>query len=157
MNTRLITLTLLAVGATKLCCPAANAAEPHNSEPHDSEPHYAKDVVVEKVVQSTKSWNGNQLPAYPKGQPEVTLLKITIPPRTRLPVHKHPVINTGFLLSGELTVVSKKGETLKIKAGDPIVELVEDWHYGINESDKDTVIVVFYAGIKGQPITVKEN
>ena len=146
MLAKRLTITSI-VSAITLCCPTAQA----------DGPHYANQVVVEKVVQSAKSWNGNQLPAYPKGQPEVTLLKITIPPKTRLPVHKHTVINTGLLLSGELTVVSKKGETLKLKAGDPIVELVEDWHYGINETDKEAVIVVFYAGIKGQPITIKEN
>ncbi|MCW8878732.1 MAG: cupin domain-containing protein [Kangiellaceae bacterium] len=122
-----------------------------------AEPHYTKTVKVEKVVQSSKSWNGNRLPTYPEGQPEVTLLKITIPPKTRLPIHKHTVINTGLLLSGELTVVSKKGENLKMKAGDPIVELVEEWHYGINETDENAVIVVFYAGVKGLPITIKEN
>lgn len=35
-------------------------------------------VTVRTLVQSTRSWNGTPLPAYPSGQPEVTVLHITI-------------------------------------------------------------------------------
>ena len=34
-------------------------------------------VVVEKLAQSNKSWDGEVLPDYPKGKPEVTILRIT--------------------------------------------------------------------------------
>jgi quercetin dioxygenase-like cupin family protein len=84
----------------------------------------------------------------------VTILRITIPPHTALPEHKHPVINAGVLLSGELTVVSERNETLRLEAGDPIVELVNQWHHGVNEGDEPAVILVFYAGAEDTPITV---
>lgn len=115
-----------------------------------------KAVTVEKLAQSTKNWNGNLLPAFPEGQPEITILKITIQPGVELPMHEHPVYNAGVLLQGELTVKTKNGKTLHMKAGDPIIEVVNTWHYGINEGAKPAVIMVVYIGKKGQALTVKE-
>lgn len=111
-------------------------------------------AAAEVVEKTTRSWNDNLLPAYPEGQPEITLLKITIPPHSRIPWHKHPVINCGYLLQGELRVTADDGKVLHMKEGDPIPELVEQWHYGENPGDEPAVILVFYAGIGGSPITV---
>ena len=113
-------------------------------------------VKALQLIRTTASWDGSPLPAYPAGQPEVTILRITIPPKTRLPLHEHPVINAGVLLRGQLTVKTEQGKTLHLKAGDPIVEVVDKWHYGINEGDQPAEIIVFYAGVKGEPITVKD-
>ncbi len=114
----------------------------------------ARGVRVDVLAKTGSSWEGNRLPAYPKGTPEVTILRIKIPPGVQLPLHKHPVINAGVLLSGELTVVTEDNKTLHLKAGDPIVEVVNKWHYGKNEGDKPAELIVFYAGIKNAPITI---
>lgn len=111
-------------------------------------------IKVVKLIETSKSWNGKSLPKYPDGTPKVTILKITIPPKTELKKHMHPEINAGVLLKGELTVISETKDTLYLKAGDPIVELVNIWHYGKNEADIPAEIIVFYAGIEGTPITI---
>ena len=113
-------------------------------------------VTVDVLAKTTSSWNGETLPSYLTGQPEVTILKISIPPHVQLPLHQHPVINAGVLLKGELTVLTKVGKTLHLKAGDPIVEVVNTWHYGINEGNEPAEIIVFYSGIQGMSITTKE-
>ncbi|CAL2082489.1 Cupin domain protein [Tenacibaculum sp. 190524A02b] len=113
-------------------------------------------IQVTELAKTSRSWNGTDLPTYPEGTPEVTVLKIEIPPKTKLKWHKHPVINAGVLLKGELTVISRKKDTLYLKAGDPIVELVNQWHYGENKDIVPAEIIVFYAGIKDKPITVIE-
>jgi quercetin dioxygenase-like cupin family protein len=113
-------------------------------------------LAVAELVKTTRSWDGKSLPAYPQGQPEVTILRITIPPDSRLDTHRHPVINAGVLMSGQLTVVTTDGNTLHLKAGDPIVEVVDTWHYGMNQGKVPAEIVVFYAGIAGRPITIVE-
>jgi len=118
--------------------------------------HDAKSEDVEVLAKTSSSWDSSALPDYPKGKPEVTILRITIAPKTQLPVHKHPVINAGVLLKGELTVVSEDGHTLHMKAGDSIVELVNKWHYGKNEGDEPAEIIVFYAGTQDEPVTVKK-
>ena len=114
-------------------------------------------VAVKELVRSTKSWDGALLPPYPEGRPEITILRILIPAGTRLDTHSHPVINAGVLLSGKLTVVSADGKTLHLSAGDPIIEVVDTLHYGINEGDVPAEIIVFYAGGEGRPITVVEE
>jgi len=114
-------------------------------------------VQVEVLEKGSQSWDGSELPEYPEGKPEVTLLRITIPPHTKLPLHHHPVINVGLLTKGELTVITPEGDRLELKAGDSLVELVGRVHYGMNESDEPSEIVVFYAGVAGEAITVKEE
>lgn len=110
--------------------------------------------AVKKLVKSTQSWDSELLPAYPQGQPEITILRISIPAGAKLNTHTHPVINAGVLISGALTVMTIDGKTLHLKAGDPIIELVNTLHYGINQGDVPAEIIVFYAGIHGKPITV---
>ena len=114
-------------------------------------------VVKEELVKTTQSWDGNVLPAYPQGQPEITILRINIPAGARLETHHHPVINAGVLTRGQLTVVTTDGKTLYLKAGDPIVEVVNTVHYGINNGSAPAEIIVFYAGIIGSPITITEE
>jgi quercetin dioxygenase-like cupin family protein len=113
-------------------------------------------VTVDVLAKTSSSWDGRDLPDYTKGKPEITILRITIPQGVQLPLHKHPVINAGILLKGELTVVTEDNKTLHLKAGDSIVELVNKWHYGKNEGNKPAEIIVFYAGILGTPITIKK-
>jgi quercetin dioxygenase-like cupin family protein len=112
-----------------------------------------QEIVAETLLRSTSSWNGDALPAYPEGTPEITILRFTIPPGVTLPSHLHTVINAGILLSGSLTVVSEDQEELNLKAGDTLVELVNKYHQGRNTGDEPAVIVVFYAGIEGQEVT----
>lgn len=128
-----------------LCSTGCVFAQDHNS------------ATVEVLVKTDNSWNGSSLPNYTPGKPEITILRIQIPPKTELPLHKHPVINAGVLLKGQLTVITETKETLHLKAGDPIVEVVNTWHYGINEGDETAEIIVFYAGTQELPITVKQQ
>lgn len=115
----------------------------------------AQDVAVEQLIKTTNSWNGESLPDCSDAETEITMLKITIPPHTSLPNHYHPVINVAYMLKGELTVISDNGEKKIIKSGDPLVELVNQDHYGINNGDEPVEILVVYFGQVGKPITVK--
>ena len=120
---------------------------------------YAYDTAAIKsqvLAKGVKSWDGSLLPEYPEGKPEITILRIQIAPGAKLPRHKHPVINAGVLLKGELTVITDDNKVLHLKAGDPIIEVVDKWHYGKNEGKEPAEIIVFYAGTEGSPVTVKE-
>ncbi|OYY74824.1 MAG: cupin [Gammaproteobacteria bacterium 28-57-27] len=116
--------------------------------------HDDNKIIVETLTKTSQSWDGETLPAYEAGQPEITMLKFTIPAKTRLKTHRHPFINAGILLKGELTVFTEDNKTLHLKAGDTIVELVNRWHYGANEGDEPAEIIIFYAGQQGMPITI---
>jgi quercetin dioxygenase-like cupin family protein len=114
-------------------------------------------ISVKELVRTSKSWDGKSLVPYPQGQPEITILRISIPAGARLETHSHPVINAGLLVNGQLTVKTTDGKVLRLKAGDPIVEVVNTLHYRINEGSIPAEIVVFYAGIVGQAVTVSKQ
>ena len=38
------------------------------------------------LLETTSGWNGDALPEYPKGQPKITILKVIIPPYSKLDV-----------------------------------------------------------------------
>lgn len=113
---------------------------------------------TEPLVSSTRDWAGATLPAFPaEGQPELTAVRVTIPPGTQLPVHKHPVYNLVYVEQGELTLVlpdQDENNILKVPAGEAFVEVMDKWHFGRNDGDVPTVLVLFYAGIEGTPITI---
>lgn len=113
-----------------------------------------RQTKVYQLARSTTSWDGALLPAYPHGQPEITVLRIVIPAGETLSMHKHPVINAGVLLKGELKVLTESGKTLHLRSGDALVEVTDNWHYGKNEGTEPAEIIVFYAGTEGGPITV---
>jgi hypothetical protein len=71
-------------------------------------------IVVETLAKSSSSWDGEVLPDYPKGKPEVAILRIKLPAGVELPMHEHQVIDVGVLLSEELTVVTKDKKTLHL-------------------------------------------
>jgi quercetin dioxygenase-like cupin family protein len=121
------------------------------------EPNYPEKIEKVILAESIKSWDGRTLPNYPTGQPKISILKFTIPPKTTMARHIHPVINAGVVLKGELTVVDEHDNVLILKAGDPIVELVNTIHYGINEGNEAVEIIVFYAGTEESAITIVEK
>ena len=43
-------------------------------------------IKVDVLAKSGFSWDGSHLPSYSKGVPEITILRITIPPHTQLPL-----------------------------------------------------------------------
>jgi quercetin dioxygenase-like cupin family protein len=114
-------------------------------------------IKVKELIKTDKSWNSTVLPDYPKKKPQITVLKITIPPKAELPMHEHPVINVGYMIKGKLTVITEDGKTLQLNEGDPIVETVNTWHYGKNEGDESAEIVVVYVGTKDSLLTVKKQ
>jgi quercetin dioxygenase-like cupin family protein len=109
-------------------------------------------VQKEVLMQSQSSWDGTAYTTYPAGAPELTVLKITIPPHTSLPWHTHPIPNAAYVVSGELTVEKKDtGEKKVLTAGQVLPEMVGQLHRGTS-GDAPVVLIVFYAGTKGVPL-----
>jgi len=118
--------------------------------------HAKPSVQIETLLQSSASWDGQPYKSYPDGPPELSVLKITIPANTGLPWHTHPMPNAGYVLSGELTVQKKEtGETKLLTAGQVLPEMVDELHRGYT-GDMPVVLIVFYAGTKGMPLSRHE-
>jgi quercetin dioxygenase-like cupin family protein len=74
-------------------------------------------IKIETLVQSTSSWDDTAHKAYPAGQPQITVLKITVPPHTTMNWHSHPMPNAGYILSGEFTLEKMDGKKKHFVAG----------------------------------------
>ena len=106
------------------------------------------------LLQADHSWNGVPYTHYPKGQPELTMLKLTLAPHSVLPWHMHPFPNAGYVLSGTLTVHDKiSGKTRVFHQGDAFAETVNDIHRG-ETGDEPVVLLVTYAGTPGAATSV---
>ena len=114
-------------------------------------------LEVQQILQTTQSWDGTNYQSYPTGQPQLTVLRITIPRNTSLHWHRHPVISVGYVLSGELTLEKKTtGERTIVHAGQALAETVQTTHRGFT-TNEPVELVVFYAGQVGLPITINEK
>lgn len=115
-----------------------------------------REVTKDVLLETTKAWDGSVYSAYPKGQPKIFVLKITIPAHTQMSWHEHPVINAAYIVSGDLMVEKKDGTTMHAKAGEVVPELLDIPHRGV-AGDTDVVLIVFYAGIEGTPLSREEK
>ena len=114
-------------------------------------------VSTAVLLKARSSWDGVKYKRYPSGPVELTVLKITIPPHTTLPWHKHPMPNAAYVESGELTVEKAEGgKTIRIVAGEVLPEMVNARHRGFT-GDTPAVLVVFYAGVEGMPLSQPAN
>ena len=111
----------------------------------------------ETLIQTDSHWNKQAIKPIHIEHPQITMLRITIPAGEKLAMHKHPILNIGYLTKGELTVRSENGEVLVLKPGDPIVELVNEWHYGESTGSEDAEIVVTYVGDKKDNLSIGQK
>jgi quercetin dioxygenase-like cupin family protein len=109
-------------------------------------------MKVETLIQSTSSWDGTPYKRYPAGQPQITVLKITIPAYTTMKWHSHPTPNAGYILSGELTIEKKDGTKKHFVAGQAVSETVDSTHRGIT-GPEPVVVIVFYPGSPELPVS----
>jgi quercetin dioxygenase-like cupin family protein len=108
----------------------------------------------EVLLQADHSWNGDAYTQYPKGHPELTMLKLTLAPHTKLPWHTHPFPNAAYVLSGTLTVHDKvSGKTRVFHQGEAFAESVNDIHRG-ETGDEPVVLLVTYSGTPGTPTSI---
>src|SRR5215472_12490070 len=110
-------------------------------------------MLSQTLLRTGSSWNGEPYKYYPSGQPELTILRITLAPHTELEWHSHPMPNAAYIVSGELTLERKKdGKKKRFTAGQAVSETVDTLHRGM--AGNETVVpIVFYAGSPGVPFT----
>jgi quercetin dioxygenase-like cupin family protein len=106
------------------------------------------------LLQADHSWNGQPYRHYPTGTPQLTLIRLTIPPHTALPWHTHPVPNAGYVLEGQLTITDRdSGKSHIFHTGEAFAESVNDVHRG-ESGDTRTVLLIAYSGTPGTPTSV---
>ena len=114
----------------------------------------AASVLKLELARSSQSWDGEPLPDYPAGKPELVVMRLVFPAGSRLPWHHHPVINYGILQQGELTIVRADGKKRVVHAGEAVIEMVGSVHCGMNMGDRPVVLDMFYVSQAGLPLSV---
>ena len=141
MSTRGVTAPLVATFAFTLFQKATVGGNPKPA------------VQSQTLLRAGSSWDGEPYKSYPPGQPEVSILRITLAPHTELEWHSHPMPSAAYIIAGELTVERKKdGKKKRFTAGEAVPETVDTLHTGVAGS-KPVVLIVFYAGTLDMPLT----
>lgn len=110
-------------------------------------------VQSETLLRTGSSWDGEPYKSYPSGQPQLSILKITLAPHTELEWHSHPIPNAAYIVSGEVTLERKKdGKKQHFVAGQAVSETVDTFHRGV-AGNEPVVLIVFYAGSPGVPLS----
>ena len=99
-------------------------------------------VVVTPVKTTAVTSTGQPL-ILPQKNVEVTASIYDIAPGATLPVHKHPFARYAYVLAGTLQVTNvDTGKSDVFKAGDFIVEMIDQWHRGSNIGADPVKLVV---------------
>ena len=88
-------------------------------------------VDVKPLARTNTTVTGQPIvvPQYP----DVIVSIATFPPGARLGEHQHPYPHYVYVLQGVLTVVNTQtNKTFEAKEGSFVVEMMNSWHYGIN-------------------------
>ena len=102
------------------------------------------------------------------------LVKYTIPPNSKLPVHIHPGMQIERVESGTLTYTVVKGsakitrsngkeetldagQTTRLNVGDALVEVGGMVHYGENETDQPVILLSASLFEEGKPKAILVN
>jgi quercetin dioxygenase-like cupin family protein len=91
----------------------------------------APKVTIEKLGTLTTTVTGQPIVVPPN--PDVIASIGTFPPGSRLPEHKHPYPHLVYVMEGTLTVINTEtGKSFDVHAGDFVAEMMNTWHYGVN-------------------------
>ena len=145
------TLALLAAALVILALPLP--AAPLAAGPVEAV--YNAQVQTTEILRTTKNAAGEDIVYPATRRPEVTGLKVRIPPGCETGWHTHSVPGYAFLISGALTLLYDPGTPRSFKAGEAFVESAGVLHNGRNLGTEDVVLVVFFTGELGAAFTIK--
>jgi quercetin dioxygenase-like cupin family protein len=118
---------------------------------------YSRDILVESILKTDTNSIGQGF-LYPDVRnDEVTISRVTIPPgqSTGWHLHSYPVF--AYVLKGTLTVELENGKTFELKENTTYSEVLNTYHNGSNKGQEDVILIAFYLGEKGKPLSVRKE
>lgn len=114
---------------------------------------YSKGVDVETSIKTDTNSIGQKI-HYPHFEnEEVTIAQVTIHPGKSTGWHMHAFPVFAYVLKGNLTVEIENHKTMEFAENSSFAEVVNTRHNGINNGTTDVVLVAFYLGEKGKPLS----
>jgi len=115
---------------------------------------YNKGVILEPVLKTDTTSIGQKI-VYPKfANDEVSIVKVTIPPGKSTGWHKHNFPVFAYVLQGILTVEFENRKSLQFTQNSSFSEVIDTLHNGINNGKEDVILIAFFMGEKGKPLSV---
>lgn len=118
---------------------------------------YNKEVLIEPVLKTDTTSIGQKIDYPDFKNPEVSMMKVTIPPGKSTGWHKHAFPVFAYVLKGTLTIELEKNKTLEFPANSSFAEVIDTFHNGKNNGKEDVVLIAFFMGEKGKPLSVKKE
>jgi len=117
---------------------------------------YNKDIIIEPILKTDTTSIGQKI-KYPNFQEnEVTILKITIQPGKSTGWHKHEFPVFAYILNGNLTVEIENNKAMQFVENSSFSEVIDTLHNGTNNGKEDVVLIAFFMGEKGKPLSVHD-
>lgn len=114
---------------------------------------YNKEVVLETILKTDTTSIGQKI-NYPSFvNDEVSIVKVTIPPGKSTGWHKHNFPVFAYVIQGTLTVEIENHKPLNFNANSSFSEVINIIHNGINKGEEDLVLIAFFMGEKGKPLS----
>lgn len=111
-----------------------------------------------KELLRTDTTSIGQKITYPDfADPEVTMLKITIPPGKSTGWHKHNIPVFAYVVKGTLTVELEDHQVKKFMEESTFAEVRDKYHNGTNMENSDLVLIAIYMGGKGQKLSIPKE
>ena len=121
---------------------------------HTAKSQYNKGVVLEPVLKTDTTSIGQKI-VYPSFQnDEVSIVKVTIPSGKSTGWHKHNFPVFAYVLQGALTVEIENRKSLQFQQNSSFSEVINTLHNGINNGKEDVILIAFFMGEKGKPLSV---
>lgn len=120
-------------------------------------PAVAQPTVIGTPVTVDATLSGQPIRAAP-GDLRVTITQVQLPVGGKLAAHKHPYPRLVQVLQGRLEVRNlDTGQTRQAKAGDWMVDAVEQWHEALVVGDEPVRLMTIDHAPPGAVVTVPRN
>ena len=118
---------------------------------------YNNEIKIEPLLKTDTTSIGQKI-VYPNFQSdEVTISKVTIPPGKSTGWHKHTFPVFAYVLKGNLTVELENKQMKQFPENTTFSEVINTFHNGINNGKVDVVLIAFYMGEKGKPLSLPKK
>jgi quercetin dioxygenase-like cupin family protein len=123
----------------------------------NSQTTYNKGLIIEQLLITDTTAIGQKIiyPSFPDN--EITILKITVPPGESTGWHKHLFPVFAYIIEGTLTVELENNKSIVLTKSSAFSEVLNTYHNGINKGSENVVLIAFYMGEKGQPLSVRKS
>jgi quercetin dioxygenase-like cupin family protein len=118
---------------------------------------YNSGISIVPVLKTDTTSIGQKIkyPSFP--DPEVTMLKIIIPPGKTTGWHEHQFPVFAYVIKGVLTVEFAGNKFREFGENSSFSEVLNTPHQGINKGPEDLVLLAIYMGEKGKPLSEKKE